>query len=175
MGREQTGQEEALVDVRVRMEHLEAEHQTRGYPADRRSCFKCAVVLATVTGLVTFVLVGGFLLHLFLSDSQEAQPCSDAAKLNVNPKLGNRQGSYDFFKVEKPATYLIYVWLKFSTDTKEEVTLIHKFGNDDRTLKKTSASNREIFFLERVKLVDGSLSFNIKSNYTDSSIFVYKL
>ncbi|KAL3047507.1 hypothetical protein OYC64_021664 [Pagothenia borchgrevinki] len=176
MGRDQTGQEEALVEVRVKIEHLEAEHQTRGSPAGRRSCFKCAFVLASVMGLVTLVLVGGFFLHFFLSHSQETQTCWDTAKINVYPaELRNGQGSYDFFKVEKPATYIIHVWLRFSDVTEDEVTLMHTLDNDDRTLQKKKISEGEVFFLERAMLIDGSLSINIRSNYTKSSFLVYKL
>ncbi|KAK1896386.1 hypothetical protein KUDE01_015931 [Dissostichus eleginoides] len=161
MGRDQTGQEGALVEVRMKIEHLEAEHQTRGSPADHRSCFKCAFFLASVMGLVNLVLVGGFFLHFFLSHSQDTQTYG--------------QGRYDFFEVEKPATYLIYVWLRFSDVTEDEVTLIHKLDNDDRTLQKKKISEREVFFLEKAILTAGSLSINIRSNYTNCSFLVCKL
>ncbi|KAI9547796.1 hypothetical protein NQZ68_015062 [Dissostichus eleginoides] len=175
MGRDQTGQEGALVEVRMKIEHLEAEHQTRGSPADHRSCFKCAFFLASVMGLVNLVLVGGFFLHFFLSHSQDTQTCRDTATINVYPELRNGQGRYDFFEVEKPATYLIYVWLRFSDVTEDEVTLIHKLDNDDRTLQKKKISEREVFFLEKAILTAGSLSINIRSNYTNCSFLVCKL
>jgi len=58
--------------------------------------------------------------------------------------------------IEKCAAYPIYVWLKFSDVTEEEVTLMHKLDNDDRTLQKKEISEGEVFFLERAILTAGS-------------------
>ncbi|XP_078025259.1 uncharacterized protein LOC144463733 [Epinephelus lanceolatus] len=176
MERHQAGQEEALVEVKLEMDSLEALHGPRGSPVDRCGCFKCAGGLAAVMGLVTVALVAGFFLHFFMfmpSCNQDTPPSNDTAKINTTFKL---KMSGDIFTVNKTATYLIFGWVRFSDDTSKEVTLMQTLKGNNRTIEKKTIEEEFCFIGQKVILLNSSsLSIYSKSHYTDSLFHVYEL
>lgn len=94
-------------------------------------------------------------------------------KKSFSPIESDEKGRYDIFTADKAGTYLIFVWVKFSGITNDEVALNRLWSQRDRNIKKKKANETEIFFSERVKLPDsGRISIYFKSTHTDSRFYV---
>lgn len=87
----------------------------------------------------------------------------------------DERGLYDIWTVDKPGSYLIYGWVKFSGVTNETVTLRHMLDGKSRTLQMNTVNMTEIFFFCESLLVKGIIRMDSKSNVKDSLFHVYRL
>ncbi|KAI3368940.1 hypothetical protein L3Q82_025916, partial [Scortum barcoo] len=159
MERHQAGQEETLMEVRMEKYSWEAVHRPRGSPEDRHGCFKCAVALAVVMGLLTVALVA-FILYFFMftpSCIQGAPLLNDTARnCTASTLKESDEGKYDIFTVDTSTNYTIFVWVKFSNVTSEMVCLWRLLKEKEKPLTRKNVNGEEIVFSEKKVLIETS-------------------
>ncbi|KAK9519226.1 hypothetical protein VZT92_021967 [Zoarces viviparus] len=178
MERHQAGQKDALVEVGVEKDCLEAAHRPKGSHCCR--CLNCAVALSAVMALVIVALVTGFILHFFIftkaSCNQDSSPSMAREKFNItcDEKKRDEKKGWAIFTVNKTGDYFIYGEVKNAN--REELTLTQSLENQGSVpIQKIEREQDSVFiFSNKVELISGTrISIDLMPTDPGSCYFLF--
>ncbi|XP_077440789.1 uncharacterized protein LOC144062880 [Vanacampus margaritifer] len=190
----------ARVSTQVQMEKQQVEEQqpmnepklgeaAGGHPG----AFKLRARIRRAAALIGALLLGAVvtaavLLLSFNVRNQDAEAEISRVKVNVTRSIqkSDGQGRHHIFTVDRAATYLIYGWLAFSPDSasrrghakedEAEVVVLKQTLNRSEMDIQTKPRASEVFFFEKMKMVDHSMvSVHFSGQHVDSCFHIYEI